>query len=330
MNRRHFLQICGAAALAPRHPFNTKLSFMKDISAFEAIIVGGSFAGLSAALALGRSMRQVLVIDGGKPCNWQVPQAHNLVTHDGANPREIARLAHQQVANYPTITFRKGLAVAAEQIEGGFTVKTDEGAVFRTRKLLFATGVLDLMPTDIQGFTDCWGISIAQCPYCHGYEVRDLPTGVMANGDWIFDFLKTIRHWTPRLSLFTNGPSALTEPVLAQLQRRHIQVVETPLKALHHQNGHLQMAEMTDGTTVEIRALYTKLPFRQHCSIPVELGCNTTEDGLIQVDFLQKTSVAGVFAAGDATTPMRALSVAIAAGTTAGAVLNRELIEEEW
>ncbi len=302
---------------------------MQKDTKFEIIIIGGSYAGLSAAMALGRSMRRVLIIDSGKPCNRQTPHAHNLLTHDGKKPAEIARLAKEQVARYPTIFFREDVATNGVKTERGFSITTAKGETFQCEKLLLATGVADQMP-DIQHFVECWGISVLHCPYCHGYEIKGQPTGILGNGDFAFEFAKMIRHWTEILTIFTNGPSTLTAEQTAKLQQRDIQLVEEPVHVLLHQNGYLQNIMLRSGDLFPVKALYTKLPFEQHCPLLAQLGCAFTEDGYVQVDGFQKTSVPGVFSAGDATTPMRALSSVIAAGTIAGAMMNREMIEAQW
>src|SRR5690606_24367400 len=149
---------------------------MTDIKDFEVIIIGGSYAGLSAAMALGRALRHVLIIDGGQPCNKQTPHSHNFITQDGKTPKEISSLAKQQVEEYETIKFYKGLAANATKTDKGFKITTDTNDTFTAKKLIFATGLKDIMP-GIIGFAECWGISVNHCPYCHGYEYRNKNTG---------------------------------------------------------------------------------------------------------------------------------------------------------
>ena len=135
---------------------------------FDVIIIGGSYSGLSAAMSLGRSLRQVLVIDSGLPCNKQTPHSHNFITQDGEKPAVISAKAKLQVDIYKTVQFFNGLAVKAFKKNKGFEITTESGDVFTSRKVLFATGVKDLLP-EINGFAECWGISVLHCPYCHGY-----------------------------------------------------------------------------------------------------------------------------------------------------------------
>jgi len=296
---------------------------------YDVIIVGGSYAGLSAAMALGRSLRKVLVIDSGWPCNRQTPHSHNFITHDGEIPAVIAAKAKEQVLQYETITFHQGLAVAGTKQESGFTIITAAGGEFSARKLLFATGIKDLMPA-IPGFAECWGITVIHCPYCHGYEVRHQKTGIMANGDIGFEFTKLVSNWTNDLTLFTNGKSTLTLEQTAKLQKHNIPVIETEITGFEHTNGQLKQVHFKDGSVKTMKAMYAKIPFVQHCDIPVQLGCVLNEHGFITVDNFQKTSVPGVYAAGDNATGMRAVALATAAGGMAGIVINKELVEESF
>lgn len=296
---------------------------------FEVIIIGGSYSGLSAAMALGRALRQVLVIDSGKPCNMRTPHSHNFITQDGRTPKEISTIARKQVEAYNTVMFYDGLATSGIKTETGFQITTQSGDVFKASKLLFATGVKDIMP-DIKGFFDCWGISVIHCPYCHGYEVRNEKTGILANGDIGYEFSKMISNWTKELTLFTNGKSTLTEEQVAKLKSRNIPIVETEIDRFEHIAGRITHVVFKDGTKAKVRAIYHKASFEQHCNIAEQLGCELTEQGHIKVDAFQKTSVYGIYASGDNTTPMRAVSTAVALGTLSGAMINREIIEESF
>lgn len=296
---------------------------------YDVIIIGGSYSGLAAGMALGRALRQVLIIDSGQPCNAQTPHSHNFLTQDGETPRAIAEKARKQVEKYDTVSFHSGLAVKAVKTGLGFEITTESGAVFTGKKLHIATGVKDMMP-DIEGAAACWGISMIHCPYCHGYEVRNEKTGILANGEMAFHFTKLITNWTKDLTVFTNGTSTLTAEQAATLQERGVSVIETELAALEHQNGYIQTVRFKNGSTAPLTALYAKLPFVQHSDIPKKLGCAFNEMGYIQVDEFQKTSIPGVYASGDNVTPMRSVANAVAAGTLAGAMINMELVNESF
>jgi thioredoxin reductase len=168
---------------------------MNDKNQFDVIVVGGSYSGLAAAMALGRALKKVLIVDYAQPCNRQTPYSHNFLTQDGKTPSEIAALAKYQVQLYNTVTFFHGLAKSGTKTKHGFEIQTASGEMFISKKLIFATGVRDIMP-GIEGFDECWGISILHCPYCHGYEVRNVRTGILLNGEHNYDFVRLISNWT--------------------------------------------------------------------------------------------------------------------------------------
>ncbi|MNX81899.1 Alkyl hydroperoxide reductase subunit F [compost metagenome] len=280
-------------------------------------------------MALGRALRQVLIIDSGKPCNAQTPHSHNFLTQDGETPKAIAEKARKQVEKYDTVSFHSGLAVRGEKTDSGFEITTESGVVFTAKKLHFATGVKDVMP-DIEGAAECWGISMIHCPYCHGYEVRNEKTGILGNGEVAFHFTKLITNWTKDLTVFTNGKSTLTAEQTAKLKAYGIPVIEDEIAAFGHKNGSIESVRFKDGSSTELTAMYAKLPFLQHSDIPEQLGCAFNEQAYIQVNEFQKTSVPGIYASGDNAAPMRSVANAVATGTLAGAMINMELVNESF
>lgn len=302
---------------------------MKNNQQFDVIIVGGSYSGLAAGMALGRALRKVLVIDGGKPCNTQTPHSHNFLTQDGKTPKEIITLAKQQVERYSTVQFLNSFATSGIKTNNGFEIHTDSGDQFAARKLIFATGIKDLMP-EIPGFAESWGISVLHCPYCHGYEVRNEKTGILGNGDYGYEFSALISNWTTDLTLYTNGKSTLTIEQTAKLLQHNIAIVEDEIEELHHHNGCMQQIIFKSGKSAAVKAIYTRTSFVQHCIVPEILGCLLNDDGYIKIDPAQKTSVPGVFACGDNTTRLRTVANSVAMGTNAGMMVNKELIEERF
>jgi thioredoxin reductase len=302
---------------------------MTDNNPFDVIIVGGSYSALAAGMALGRALKKVLIIDDGKPCNRQTPHSHNFITHDGKTPSAIAALAKEQVQLYNTINFFSGLATKGKAIKNGFEIQVSSGEIFEAKKIIFATGIRDILPY-IEGLSACWGISVLHCPYCHGYEVRHEKTGILGNGALAFDFTRLISNWTNDLTLFTNGASTITTEQKEQLEKHNIEIVETEIERLEHINGHLQNIIFRDGSKFSIKALYAPVPFEQHCAVPALLGCQLTEEGYIKVDAFLETTIPGIFACGDNATQMRTVANAVAMGTTAGMVLSKKMILEAF
>ncbi|MEO6301597.1 MAG: NAD(P)/FAD-dependent oxidoreductase [Bacteroidia bacterium] len=302
---------------------------MTDNKNFDVIIIGGSYSGLSAGMALGRALRKTLIIDSGIPCNIQTPHSHNFITQDGKTPKEITTLATQQVQKYKTVQFLNGHAISGMKTENDFDIKTEAGNIFTAKKLIFATGVKDLMP-NIKGFSECWGISIIHCPYCHGYEYKNEKTGVLSNGDVAFEIGKLINNWTKELTIFTNGKSTLTVEQSAKLTKHNIKINETEIEHFKHNKGQVESIVFKNNTTEIIKALYARPAFQQHCDIPHKLGCELTEQDLLKIDAFQKTTIHGIFACGDNASIMRSVASSISMGAMAGAMINRELIEENF
>lgn len=333
MTRREIIKQGSIATLIIALPLPvtsfTKFNDMIDAKNFEVIIIGGSYAGLSAAMALGRSLRNVLIIDNGKPCNRQTPHSHNFLTQDGRTPKEIASIAKQQVEQYSTVSFLDDFAINGRRTSVGFEIETKAGKVFTAKKIIFATGVKDLMP-NIKGFSECWGISVIHCPYCHGYEHKAVKTAIMANGERAFHLASLVNNLTDDLTILTNGSMDFEEPQLKKLKAHHITVKEKEIAGLEHQNGNIDTIVFKDGSTENFLAAYAAIPFEQHNSIPIDLGCELTGHGHIKVNFLQQTTVDGIFACGDNSSPMRSVAYAVATGNIAGAMVNKELSDEQF
>lgn len=331
MNRRQFLHHVSAlvAFTFPFNPMDSRNQYNTMNEKFDVIIVGGSYAGLSAAMTLGRALRKVLIVDAGKPANRFTPHSHNFITHDGKPPGEIAALARNQVDEYASVERITGFVMSAVKEDQGFSIPLDNGAVYTCSKLIFATGIIDILP-DIPGFSDCWGKSMLHCPYCHGFEVRHEKTGILGNGDYAFEFASLISNWTNDLTVFTNGASVLTSEQTAALSRHNIPIVETKIKTLHHAMGYLSKVSFENGEVMPLTALYARPAFRQHSDVPLQLGCELTPDGYIKIDGSQKTTVPGVYACGDNVTRLRTVANAVSMGTAAGMMVNKELILENF
>lgn len=302
---------------------------MAETINYEVIIIGGSYAGLSAAMSLGRSLRHVLIIDGGQPCNAQTPHSHNFITQDGVAPAVIAQKAKEQVLNYETVKFINDFAVGGTRTATGFDVTTRTGGTFHAEKLIFATGIKDTLP-NIVGLAACWGISVIHCPYCHGYEFRTRKTAILANGGRAFHLASLVNNLTDDITILTANNAELEEAQRSKLSTRGIEVITTPLAEIVHENGRVKQVVFDNGRRMAFDAIYAAVPFTQHSDIPLSLGCALDDNGRIKVDPMQKTSVDGVFACGDNSSMMRSVAWSVATGNIAGAMANHALTAETF
>ncbi|MBY9064888.1 NAD(P)/FAD-dependent oxidoreductase [Sphingomonas yunnanensis] len=286
---------------------------------YDVIVIGGSFAGLSAALQLARARQKVLVVDAGLPRNRFADEAHGFLGQDGRPPASILRDARSQLLRYPTVDIRTGEASAAKPIDDGFAVNLSSGAEEHARRLVLATGVTDTLPS-IPGLRERWGESVLHCPYCHGYEVRDLPLAVLAAHPMSPHQALLISDWGPT-TYFTQGEF---EPEPAELQAfaaRGVAVERTPVVELLGEAPALDGVRLEDGRVLTVAAIFTAPRTTPTTPLAAILGCDH-EDGptgpYIKVDQWGATSVEGVWAAGDAATPMHNATLASAAGVLAG------------
>lgn len=302
---------------------------MKQDFIFDTIILGGSYAGLSAAMALGRSLRTVLIIDNDKPCNRQTPHSHNFLTQDGKTPAEISAVAREQVAQYETVQFLSDSVTTASSAEEIFTIETTTQKQFRAKKLIIATGIRDIMPL-MPGFADSWGISVIHCPYCHGYEFRGKRNGILVPEDpaAALHLSGLVKNLSDDVTLFTNGKNPFDDAQLSNFANRDIHVNSSKIAEIIHQNGNIAHLTFENGELVALDALYARVPFDLHHNIAEQLGCSKTEMGLLQIDAFQKTTVPGVYACGDICNPMRSVASAVYTGNLAGAMVNMALCEE--
>jgi len=302
---------------------------MQAINNFDVIIIGGSYAGLAAAMSLGRSLRKVLIIDSGKPCNRQTPHSHNFLTQDGKTPSEISSIAKSQVLEYKTVNFVEDEAIHAINNETSFFVSTKSGITYSAKKLILATGIKDVMP-NIKGFAACWGISVVHCPYCHGYEIRNKKTGIMANGERAYHLASMVGNLTKNLHVLTNEPASFSKEEWSKLEHNRISVIDKKIVEVEHNDGNVNAIIFDDGSKEVIDAIYAALPFVQHSNISNLLDCELNEEGFIKVDDMYRTTIENVFACGDNCIKMRSLANSVASGTMVGAVINMELVKENF
>jgi thioredoxin reductase len=296
--------------------------------AYDAIVVGGSFAGLSAAMQLARARRRVLVLDAGRPRNRFARRSHGFLGQDGRTPAAIFDTARAQVLAYPTAEFRAAEATHARRGDGTFEVALTSGATVWAHRLILATGIIDELP-DIPGLRERWGVTVLHCPYCHAYEVAGRRLGVLATTEMAVHQALLIPDWSADVTFFTNGVVAPDAAQRAALAVRGVRVEARPVDALVGEAPELAGVRLRDGDVVALDALFTMSRTRMASALAEQLGC-AFDDGpfgpVIRTDARKETSVSGVFAAGDAARlPPHNATWAAADGVTAGISAHQSL-----
>jgi thioredoxin reductase len=301
---------------------------MNDSSRFDAIVIGGGPAGLSAALALGRSCRRVLVAADGPTRNAPAPAVHNVFTRDGTPPAELVRIGREQLASYDVV-IREEWVADAERTDDGFTVTFEGGDRFEARGIILATGVRDVLP-DLPGLAELWGTDVFHCPYCHGWEVAGRPLGVYAEGDRALELCLLIWGWSDDIVLFIHGPSELSAGDRARIERNGIVVREEPIERLVGSGGRLEAVVLEGGEAIPREGLLLPPHQELRSDLPQRLGCPLTEDGRVEADDAGRTPVPGILVAGDIGPSHQSVVAAMASGTLAGTTLNHDLLEEDF
>lgn len=304
----------------------------------DVIIVGAGPTGLSAALLLGRSCKQVLVIDSGQPRNAVSHAPNGFFSRDGIAPSELLQIGREQLHKYETVKFQTGKVIDAKLLERSapekfdrFQVTLDTGEQFAARKLLLATGVTDKLPA-IAGFTELWGTSVFHCPYYHGLEVRDRQLAIYGKGETGFEVAQHITGWSCDLILCSDGDAGLSDDQRKQLSTWGIELREEKIDRLEQENGELTGIVLATGEVIPRRGIFLRSQPHQHSALVEQLGCNLADNGAVQVSEDKQTSVPGVYAVGDTVNLLSAISIVMAEetaeGTMAAVFMNRALIAE--
>lgn len=293
----------------------------------DAIVIGGSFAGLSAATYLARARRSVAIVDTGAPRNRFAAHSHGFLAQDGSNPGAVLATARAQVAAYPTTTFVNAKATRASGQTDGFSVELETGETLSGRRLVLAFGISDELP-DVPGIAERWGNSVIHCPYCHGYEFSNQRLGVLYSSEKSLHQAMLIAEWGPT-TLYLNGAPLPDSATLAELEKRKVAIEPTGVTALLGEGTNLSAIELGDGRRPAIDALYVAPQNRLNSDIAAQLGCimDTNPAGtVIRTSSMQETSVPGVFAAGDITRGAHTVAWASSDGVTAGVSAHRSLV----
>lgn len=294
----------------------------------DVIIIGGSFAGLAAALQLGRARRKVIVLDTGLPRNRFADHSHGLLGHDHKPPLEILAEARQQLARYPTISL---VTARAESISGtidDFSILTGDGESLRARRLILSYGVADQMP-ELPGFAEGWGTSIVPCPYCDGFEVAGRHWGLVWSGPPSHNYVRLYHDWTDTLTVFANGQD-IPPDIRADLARRGIPIVDGRITEIDHDESHNATVRLDAGPSVAVDILFAHPRNKPSARLHESLGLATVDTPLgiaLKVDERRETSVPGVYAAGDLANPLMAsVSTASCQGAMAGIFAQQSML----
>ena len=295
---------------------------------WDCIVVGGGAAGLSAALVLGRARRRTLVVDAGAPSNGAAHGIGGLLGSDGRPPAELYARGRAELGAYPSVEVRSGEVVRGR---AGFVLELADGTTERARTVLLATG-MDYETPDVPGLAPLWGRSVFHCPFCHGWEVRDAPVAVLATGDRAVHSALMMRGWTDDVVVLA-GESDLDGHQRGRLAAAGVTVDHRSVAGVVAQDGELAAIAFADGTRLPRRGLLVATTLHQRSPLAEQLGAAVEPNRLaadaLRVDEFQRTSVPGLFAAGDVAAQMPQVAAAVAAGSLAGASVVQSLLGED-
>jgi thioredoxin reductase len=290
---------------------------------YDVVVVGGGAAGLSAALVLGRARRRVAVVDGGAPRNAPAAHMHGYLSRDGMSPADLLAAGRDEVAGYG-VELVDDTVVA---IATGFVVRLAGGRELAARRMLVATGLRDEIP-DIPGVVERWARDVLHCPYCHGWEVRDQPIGVLGTHPVAVEHAQLVRQWSDDVTFFVHTYD-LADTEAYGLEARGIRIVRGEIERLVVESDRLAGVELVDGRVVERKAVFVRPGFVPHDGLLAALGCAADETGLVVVDATGRTSAPGVWAAGNVVDPRAQVITAAGAGSAAAIALNADLVQAD-
>jgi thioredoxin reductase len=297
------------------------------MSEFDVVVIGGGAAGLSAALVLSRARRTVLVVDSATPRNAPAAHLHGFLSRDGLPPSELLAVGRDEVTGYGGQVVDGAVTELMPSGTAGFRILLADGRRVTARRLLVATGLRDELP-EIPGLRDRWAHDVLHCPYCHGYEVRDEPLGVLGGSPEAARYAQVVRQWTHDLVYFTPS-DALTSTERSALEARAIGIVEGTVTRVLVEGDHLSGVELADGRVIPRRALFVPPRFVPNDDLLVGLGCDIGEDGWVLAGPNGQTSVPGVWVAGNVANPRAQLITAAGEGSAAAIAINADLVDED-
>jgi thioredoxin reductase len=270
----------------------------------------------------------VALFDNNQPRNYASQGMHGFISRDGMLPGEFRRISRDQLANYPNVEIFDATVVTGRQVAEGFEIVLEDGTTFQSRKLILASGLKDEL-APVEGFNRLWGRGVFPCPYCDGWEVRDLPLVVHYKGDAAFRMVRLLGNWSSDVTLCTDGPAELSEEQRRQLAAAGIPVREEKIARVEGEN-HLERVVFEDGSSIPCKGLFTKPIQTQRSSLAHALGCEIDEWGRVKTSPVGGTSIHGLYVAGDAQNSGQNVVMAAAAGALAGGFVSEELAFENF
>jgi thioredoxin reductase len=294
---------------------------------YDVAVVGGGAAGLTAALVLARAQRAVVVVDAGTPRNAPAAHMQGFLSRDGMPPAELLAAGRDEVAGYGGHLVSGTVIDVTPGDHGGFEISLEDGQVMAARRVLVTTGLRDELP-DLPGVRERWGRDLLHCPYCHGHEVRDERLGVLGGTPDAVQHALLVRQWSSDVVFFTHT-SGLTADEREQLVARAIGVVDGRVGRLVVEDDRLHGVELEDGRVVRRDAVFIRPAFTPNSGLLTGLGCATHENGWIVADPTGRTTVPGVWVAGNAVNPRAQVITAAGEGSAAAIAINADLVEDD-
>ncbi len=299
----------------------------------DVVVVGGGAAGLSAALVLARARRRIAVVDAGAPRNAPAAHMHGYLGSEGLPPAELLAAGRREVAGYGGDLISGSVDAISPAATGrgaprpAFELILADGGRMTARRVLVSTGLRDELP-DIPGVRERWGRDLLHCPYCHGFEVRDRSVGVLGGTPEALAHAQLVRQWSADVVLFAHGET-VGAAHRDQLGARGIAVVVEPVERLVVEDDRLIGVGLVTGRIVERTAVFVRPRFVPNDTLLTGLGCATRGDGWVAVDATGRTSVPGVWAAGNASNPRAQVITAAGEGSAAAIAINNDLVDED-
>ncbi|MEN2766286.1 NAD(P)/FAD-dependent oxidoreductase [Ornithinibacillus xuwenensis] len=297
---------------------------------YDCVIIGGGPSGLNAALVLGRAKKNVLLFDEDKPRNAVTYESHGFITRDRIKPSEFKQIAKEELKRYPNITIHHERVIDISKERHFIAIHTNNGQLYRSRKVILSTGLTDVLP-DIEGIHNYYGKSLFSCPFCDGWELKDLPLLVISEDERAFHMTKMISNWSSNLVVCTNGKSLFSIEQKELITNKNITIMEEEIETFLGQDGLLQKVRFKNGKEITRQGGFVTTGLRQASTLPEKLGCAMNKMGGIEVDSFGRTNIEGVYACGDNTMQVPAqLIIAAADGSKTAAAVVGDFVQEEF